>query len=37
VEVLAGHGLEVLDDGPYREFRHRVDQSIMRDIIIARK
>ncbi|WP_034275492.1 restriction endonuclease subunit M [Actinospica robiniae] len=37
VEVLAGHGLEVFDDGPYRGFRHRVDQSIMRDIIIARK
>lgn len=37
VEVLAGHGLEVFDDGPYRGFRHRVDQSIMRDILIARK
>ena len=37
VAVLAGHGLEVFDDGPYRDFRHRVDQSIMRDIIIARK
>jgi SAM-dependent methyltransferase len=37
VEVFADLGLEVLDDGPYQRFRHRVDQAIMRDIIIARK
>jgi SAM-dependent methyltransferase len=35
--VLAAAGLEVLDDGPYRQFRHRVDQAITRDILIARK
>ena len=37
VAVFADLGMEVLDDGPYLRFRHRVDQSIMRDIIIARK
>lgn len=37
VEVFARHGLKVQDEGPYLEFRHRVDQSIMRDIIVARK
>lgn len=37
VAVLAEQGLDVFDDGPYRQFRHRVDQSIMRDIIVARK
>lgn len=37
VAVFARHGLDVFDEGPYRRFRHRVDQSIMRDIIIARK
>jgi SAM-dependent methyltransferase len=36
-EALAAAGLEVLDDGPYRAFRHRVDQAITRDILIARK
>jgi len=35
--ALAAAGLEVLDDGPYRQFRHRVDQAITRDILIARK
>jgi len=35
--ALAATGLEVLDDGPYRDFRHRVDQAITRDILIARK
>lgn len=37
VAVLSSQGLDVFDDGPYRGFRHRVDQSIMRDIIVARK
>ncbi len=37
VEVLAGAGLEVLDDGPYRCFEHRVDQGIVRDILVARR
>ncbi len=35
--ALAAAGLEVLDDGVYRAFRHRVDQAITRDILIARK
>jgi tRNA G10 N-methylase Trm11 len=35
--ALAAAGLEVLDHGPYRQFRHRVDQAITRDILIARK
>jgi hypothetical protein len=35
--VLAGAGLTVLDDGPYRRFAHWVDQSITRDILVARK
>jgi SAM-dependent methyltransferase len=36
-EALAAAGLMVLDDGPYGAFRHRVDQAITRDILIARK
>jgi SAM-dependent methyltransferase len=35
--ALAGAGLQVLDSAPYRAFRHRVDQAITRDILIARK
>jgi tRNA G10 N-methylase Trm11 len=35
--ILAGAGLEILDDGPYRAFEHRVDQAIRRDILIARR
>lgn len=34
---LADAGLEVLDDGPYRDLRHRVDAAIMRDVVVARK
>jgi SAM-dependent methyltransferase len=37
IAVLAGAGLEVLDDGPYQRFRHRVDQAITRDILIGQK
>ena len=37
VAALATAGLEVLDSAPYRTFRHRVDQAITRDILIARK
>jgi Putative RNA methylase family UPF0020 len=33
-EVLAGAGLTVLE-GPYAGFRHRVDQAITRDILVA--
>jgi SAM-dependent methyltransferase len=36
-DALAGAGLEVLDSAPYRAFRHRVDQAISRDILIARR
>jgi hypothetical protein len=35
--VLAGAGLDVLDGGPYAGFRHRVDQAIVRDVLVARK
>lgn len=35
--ALAAAGLRVLGDGPYLNFRHRVDQAIMRDILVARK
>ena len=36
-EVLMDAGLEPLNEGPYLNFRHRVDQSILRDVLIARK
>jgi SAM-dependent methyltransferase len=36
-QILAGAGLEPLVTGPYLAFRHRVDQAIMRDILVARK
>ncbi|WP_418276514.1 TRM11 family SAM-dependent methyltransferase [Isoptericola jiangsuensis] len=35
--VLADHGLEVLDDGAWTRLRHRVDQSIDRDVLVARR
>jgi hypothetical protein len=35
--VLADAGLQPLDDPAYLGFRHRVDQAITRDIILARK
>lgn len=35
--LLEQAGFEVLLDGPYDQFSHRVDNSIMRDIIVARK
>jgi SAM-dependent methyltransferase len=34
-EVLATAGLTVLEDGPYGQFRHRVDAAITRDILVA--
>ncbi len=37
LEMLSGAGLEPLDFGPYRDFEHRVDSSIRRDIVIAIK
>jgi hypothetical protein len=35
--ILASAGLQPADSGPYLEFRHRVDQAITRDIVVARK
>jgi len=35
--TLSSAGLEVLGHGPYLKFEHRVDQSIQRDVIVARK
>ncbi|GAA2137306.1 TRM11 family SAM-dependent methyltransferase [Actinomadura napierensis] len=36
-EILASSGLEVQDSEAYLGFRHRVDQAISRDLIVARK
>ncbi len=35
--VVADAGLRPFDDPPYQAFRHRVDQGIVRDILVARK
>lgn len=35
--ILADAGLEPIESGPYRGFRHRVDQAIVRDVLVARK
>ncbi len=35
--MLAAAGLEPVESGPYLEFRHRVDQAITRDIVVACK
>jgi hypothetical protein len=37
LEHLSAAGLEPLDFGPYRDFEHRVDSSIRRDIVVAIK
>ena len=37
VELLKSTGFNVLDSSPYNQFTHRVDQSIKRDIVVARK
>jgi tRNA G10 N-methylase Trm11 len=37
LELVTGAGLEPLDYGPYRDFEHRVDSSIWRDIVVAIK
>jgi hypothetical protein len=34
---IAAAGLEPLDFGPYRDFEHRIDSSIRRDIVVAIK
>lgn len=36
-EILTSGGLEVRDSGAYQDFRHRVDQAISRDLIVAAK
>ncbi|MFC0528958.1 TRM11 family SAM-dependent methyltransferase [Phytohabitans kaempferiae] len=36
-KALANAGLDVLDDGPWASLRHRVDQAIVRDVLVARK
>lgn len=36
-EVFAENGLFVLNEPPYNQFEHRVDQAINRDIIVAKK
>ncbi len=35
--LLAEHGLLVRDSGGYGALRHRVDQAIVRDVLVARK
>lgn len=35
VAMLADAGLKVHDDGPWRDFQHRVDSSISRDLAVA--
>jgi SAM-dependent methyltransferase len=35
--ILAEAGLEPVESPPYLQFRHRVDQAIVRDILVARK
>ncbi len=36
-KILAEAGLDPVDAEPYLGFRHRVDQAIVRDILVARK
>jgi hypothetical protein len=35
--ILAGASLTVIDEGPYGQLQHRVDQAITRDVVVARK
>jgi SAM-dependent methyltransferase len=37
LRLLADAGLQPLDSEPYRRFEHRVDQAIVRDVVVARK
>ena len=34
---LRDHGLDVLDEAPYNGYAHRVDQAIVRDLVVARR
>ncbi|MEZ5093053.1 TRM11 family methyltransferase [Nocardioides sp.] len=36
-DLLRRHGLLVADSEPYRALQHRVDSSILRDVIVARR
>jgi SAM-dependent methyltransferase len=35
--ILAAADLDPVDHGPYLNFRHRVDQAIVRDVLVGRK
>jgi hypothetical protein len=35
--ILAAADLHPVEHGPYLNFRHRVDQAIVRDVLVARK
>jgi hypothetical protein len=37
VASLRRHGLDVVDGPPYDGFAHRVDQAILRDLVVARR
>jgi tRNA G10 N-methylase Trm11 len=37
ITLLEDNGFDVLYESPYNEFEHRVDMSIKRDIIVAKK
>ncbi|MFI3325782.1 MAG: hypothetical protein R3Y35_06370 [Clostridia bacterium] len=37
IGIFEEKGFEVLNNGAYKEFAHKVDQSILRDIIVAKK
>jgi hypothetical protein len=36
-DLLVRHGLHGLDSDAHRRFEHRVDQAIVRDLLVARK
>jgi hypothetical protein len=36
-DAAAGAGLDPVDRGPYLHFRHRVDQAVVREVLVARK
>lgn len=36
-EIFAKYSLVVMNESPYNQFEHRVDQAINRDILVARK
>ena len=35
--IMASAGLQVPDGQEYLQFQHRVDQAIVRDLLVARK